>query len=173
MSQLYERTQPVSSLPNFSVTPLKGSRDWLAGVLDETFREDPSKNYLRAIWVLLPDAMVSEEVCDALIGLLLFIRGRVDGTLPDQVHQEVDQLRSAGQKEYARDEEDAFANFKRVAKVLDACPRQVLVTYLAKHLDGIESFLDGHRSQREGVQGRINDAIVYLVILKGMIRADV
>ena len=42
------------------------------------------------------------------------------------------------------------------------------MVYLLKHIDGIASYIDGHDSQREPVEGRIIDAIVYLFLLWGM-----
>jgi hypothetical protein len=48
----------------------------------------------------------------------------------------------------------------------------VLWTYLRKHIDGIASFLKGHKSQREDVRGRIKDAIAYLILLYGMIEEE-
>lgn len=77
--------------------------------------------------------------------------------------------REAGQLEYARDKNDAFANFDRVAKQLDTSQEKVLLTYFLKHIDGISAFCNGHKSQREDVRGRITDAIVYLCLLWGMI----
>lgn len=166
MSELLESPQEIRVVK-------KGSRAWLAGVLTETLEDDPSSSLLDSIWLLLPDAMGEEKVCDLLIEALIQIRCRIDGASRAQIYREVNTLREAGQKEYARQDHDAFGNFKRVADVLDSTPRDVLVVYLCKHLDGIRAWLDGHRSQREGVEGRINDAIVYFVILKGMIRAGV
>jgi len=43
------------------------------------------------------------------------------------------------------------------------------MVFLLKHFDGITSYVDGHKSQREDVRGRIKDAIVYLMLLWGMI----
>ena len=43
------------------------------------------------------------------------------------------------------------------------------MVYLLKHIDGISSFVNGHKSQREDVRGRLTDAIVYLCLLWGMI----
>ena len=40
--------------------------------------------------------------------------------------------------------------------------------YLMKHIDGICSWINGHKSQREDVTGRITDCIVYLCLLYGM-----
>jgi hypothetical protein len=90
----------------------------------------------------------------------------------DQVFAECHQLREAGQKEYAHTDHDAFGNFNRLSTLLGLTRGQVLMVYLTKHLDGIASYVKGHRSQRESVKGRINDAIVYLVLLRGMVECD-
>ena len=46
------------------------------------------------------------------------------------------------------------------------------MVYLLKHIDGIMAHINGHKSQREDVRGRITDAIVYLLLLRGMIDGD-
>ena len=81
-------------------------------------------------------------------------------------------MRAAGQKEYARKSNNAFANFERVSDYIDSTREKVLMVYLLKHIDGISSFVNGHKSQREDVRGRITDAIVYLCLLWGMIEDD-
>ena len=81
-------------------------------------------------------------------------------------------MREAGQKEYARKSDNAFANFERVGKNLELSREDVLLVYLLKHIDGICSFVKGHKSQREDVRGRITDAIVYLCLLWGMVEDD-
>ena len=81
-------------------------------------------------------------------------------------------MRAAGQKEYARKNSNAFANFERVGKNLDIKREEVLLVYLLKHIDGICSFVKGHKSQREDVRGRLTDAIVYLCLLWGMINEE-
>ena len=73
--------------------------------------------------------------------------------------QEVMQTREEGQKEYARTHSDD----------LDTTQEKVLLTYFLKHKDGIASWVNGHTSQREDVRGRIKDAIVYLMLLWGMV----
>lgn len=88
--------------------------------------------------------------------------------LLDTVVKEISFLREAGQKEYAHDEDNAFGNFERVARDLRLDRKQVLWVYVRKHLDGIVSAINGHVSQREPVSGRINDVIVYLILLRGM-----
>lgn len=85
---------------------------------------------------------------------------------------EIQVTREQGQKEYARTDEDAFANFKRVGGDLGIDPKQVLWVYAMKHRDGIASFLNGHTLQREPVQGRIKDLIVYLFLLWGMVEEE-
>lgn len=83
--------------------------------------------------------------------------------------QEIMALREAGQNEYAHNADNAFANFERAAGDLALDRKMVLWIFAMKHRDGITSFLKGHRSQREDVRGRINDLIVYLFLLRGMI----
>tara|TARA_Y100000310_G_C20438423_1_gene694861 strand:+ start:57 stop:368 length:312 start_codon:yes stop_codon:yes gene_type:complete len=80
----------------------------------------------------------------------------------------VNNIRDAGQAEYARADADVFANFRRVASYTGQRKETVLLTYLMKHIDGIASHINGNTSQRENVTGRITDAIVYLCLLWGM-----
>ena len=89
--------------------------------------------------------------------------------LIQKIFLQIQKTREAGQKEYAQDKDNAFANFERVAEYVDSSREKVLMTYLLKHIDGISSFVMGHRSQRENVRGRITDAIVYLCLLWGMV----
>lgn len=80
----------------------------------------------------------------------------------------VKRTRDDGQKEYAHTESNVFANFERISNNLDISREQVLMVYLLKHIDGINAWVKGHKSQRENVRGRIKDAIVYLCLLWGM-----
>ena len=65
-----------------------------------------------------------------------------------------------------------FANFDRIANQTNTDRKFVLWIYLMKHVDGIAAYINGHKSQREDVRGRITDALVYLIILWGMINKD-
>jgi len=96
------------------------------------------------------------------------------------IQNEENVLREAGQKEYAHDDENAFANFDhvggRVKCICEHCgkPTRIgrmaaLMVYLLKHVDGIISYVGGHHSQREDVRGRINDVRVYSALLRGMV----
>jgi hypothetical protein len=87
--------------------------------------------------------------------------------------QEIErEVREAGQKEYAHGEENAFSNFERLATELSISREHVLWIYLRKHLDGILAHINGHRSQRESIEGRIKDARMYLALLSGMFAED-
>lgn len=92
--------------------------------------------------------------------------------LMERLQGEERNARSAGQMEYAQDDSNAFANFERVAAATGTTRDQVLLVYLLKHIDGITSYVKGHRSQRESIRGRITDARVYLALLAGMVEED-
>lgn len=89
--------------------------------------------------------------------------------LMERVFEECRKLRGAGQAEYAHNDMNALANFERVAEQLGQSREQVLMTYMLKHIDGIASYIKGHKSQREDVRGRINDVIVYSILLRAMV----
>ena len=89
----------------------------------------------------------------------------------EDVIEQVKDARDGGQDEYARDKENAFANFERIGDWLGKSREEVLMVYLLKHMDGIISWVDGNESQREDVTGRITDAITYLCLLWGMVEA--
>ena len=93
-------------------------------------------------------------------------------TLMSKIIKIVESTRDEGQKEYAHDQDDVFANFNRVANLLEEDRKKVLMTYMLKHVDGIAAFVKGHKSQREDVRGRITDCIVYLMLLWGMIEEE-
>ena len=92
--------------------------------------------------------------------------------LMQDIIDEVEIARKGGQHEYAREENNAFANFDRIASWIGNDRKEVLMVYLFKHLDGILSHIKGNNSQREDVTGRITDAITYLCLLWGMIESE-
>jgi hypothetical protein len=63
-------------------------------------------------------------------------------------------------------------NFYRNAEKLGVHARTVLAIYLAKHLDAIETFLRHGQVESEPIDGRICDAINYLLLLAKMIRVE-
>ena len=88
--------------------------------------------------------------------------------LDETILPTIKRMRASGQKEYAQDEEDIFANFKREGAMLQIPKEKVLLTFFLKHIDGIVSHHNGYTSQREPVTGRYADAIVYLMLLWAM-----
>ena len=89
-----------------------------------------------------------------------------------KIFLQIQKTREEGQKEYARRSDNAFANFERISESLELKREEVLLVYLLKHIDGICSFVKGHKSQREDIRGRLTDAIVYLCLLWGMVEND-
>ena len=89
----------------------------------------------------------------------------------DVLDHEIWSLLKQGQEEYASNS-DAFSNFKGQGKELDMDPKVVLWIHAMKHKSGIANYLKGVKSQREGVRERINDLIVYLLILRGIIEEE-
>jgi len=79
--------------------------------------------------------------------------------------EEIRRIRAAGQAEYAHDDANVFANFDRIASALGQTREEVMMTYALKHVDGIVAWVRGHKSQREGVEGRIVDLIMYMLLL--------
>ena len=88
------------------------------------------------------------------------------------IFDEVARTRNAGQQEYARDLDNVFANFERVASFISESKEKVLLTYIIKHIDGLCAYADGHNSQREDVRGRLTDIIVYCILFWGMVEEN-
>lgn len=65
--------------------------------------------------------------------------------------------------------EDVLANFKRQAQNLGLTKEQVLAVYLNKHFDAINTYCKDGSVKSEPIEGRIHDAIVYLLLLRAMI----
>lgn len=72
-------------------------------------------------------------------------------------------------REYANSK-SRFANFDRLAIRLSLTNTQVGLVYLTKHMDAIESYIANKRTySTETIQGRIADAVAYLLLIGGMI----
>jgi len=82
---------------------------------------------------------------------------------------------SKGQ-EYAGSD-DQLANFKRLGNALGLPAEAILLVYLTKHMDSIQSYVRALTSDNlkhapslsEPITGRIDDAILYLILLKAII----
>jgi len=88
------------------------------------------------------------------------------------IMDQVKSTRDEGQKEYAHEEINVFGNFERTARQLNTTRDKVLMTFLMKHMDGIVAHINGHKSQREDIRGRIKDAIVYLTLYWAMVEGE-
>lgn len=77
--------------------------------------------------------------------------------------------RSKG-REYAGSH-DQTANFRRLGEALGMPPEAVLLVYLTKHLDSISTYVRElpEPAPSEPITGRIDDAILYLILLKALI----
>ena len=91
--------------------------------------------------------------------------------LIDSVYLSLIDLTTTKGEEYSRDA-DQLANFKRQAEELNATPEKILMVYLNKHLDSIKSFVKTGKVHSEPIEGRIDDAILYLILLKGIVQDD-
>lgn len=75
-------------------------------------------------------------------------------------------------KEYANSAVDRFANFNRLAAQLDMSNIKVCMVYLTKHFDAISNYVKTEEILSEPIEGRIVDAITYLILLAGMIKEN-
>lgn len=66
--------------------------------------------------------------------------------------------------------EDQHANFHRQAEKLGIPAEKVLMVYLSKHQDAIDNYIRTGVVLSEPIEGRIDDAILYLLLLKALIR---
>ena len=87
----------------------------------------------------------------------------------DATHNNLVSMTATKGEEYSRDNDDQLANFKRQAADLGVSSIMVLAVYLNKHLDAIKSFIKNGREFSEPIGGRIDDSILYLILLKGLI----
>jgi hypothetical protein len=93
-------------------------------------------------------------------------------TVIDATFDEIRRLRTTKGKDYSRGEEDTLSNFKRHAEALDITPFHVWAVYASKHWDAIMSFCKYGQVESEPIDGRIDDALTYLLLLKGLIEDE-
>ena len=70
-------------------------------------------------------------------------------------------------EEYSNSD-DQLANFKRGAERTGLTPQQVWSVLYHKHMDAIDHYVRTGRTLSEDLDGRINDAIHYLLLLKAL-----
>jgi len=67
-------------------------------------------------------------------------------------------------------DKDVHANFKNVGNRLDIDPKKAIMVYLLKHMDSITNYVNkGTEYSDEKIEGRISDAIQYLLLLVTLI----
>lgn len=89
--------------------------------------------------------------------------------LMEHIFKEAQSTREAGQREYAHNDGNALQNFDDEAANFGIPRTVVWGIFAGKHWRGIRSYINGHRSQREDIRGRILDLIVYLILLWSMV----
>ena len=84
---------------------------------------------------------------------------------------ECDRVLATKGRDYTQGE-GRLKNFYRNGARLGIPARQVLGIYLNKHLDAIETFIKRGQVESEPIEGRIVDAINYLLLLAKMVREE-
>lgn len=70
--------------------------------------------------------------------------------------------------DYAGDS-DALDNFKRHAGNLNLTPEQIWAVYASKHWDAVITYCREGAVASEPIEGRIDDALLYLFLLRGLV----
>lgn len=76
--------------------------------------------------------------------------------------------------EYAGDT-DRLANFRRNGERLDLPMETIWAVYAAKHWDAVMQYVQDikngkTRTRLEGIEGRVDDIIVYMLLFKAMVK---
>lgn len=92
----------------------------------------------------------------------------------DELYARLVKLTATKGEEYKRAEDNQFANFERGAAALGMTREQVLWVYASKHLDSIITYIKDaaegrEREYAEPITGRIDDVILYMLLLRGMV----
>lgn len=93
--------------------------------------------------------------------------------LLQETHRKMLDLTASKGAEYAGDR-DQLANFKRLGLEMDETPEKALWHLLKKHMDSLRTYIMDTergitREYSEPITGRVDDAILYLMLLKALI----
>lgn len=88
----------------------------------------------------------------------------------DETTAKLEQLTESKGREYRGSDDDQLANFYRSAKEAGIKPTQAWLVFFNKHIDAIKSFIRTESIFSEPIEGRIDDAILYLILLKALLR---
>lgn len=90
------------------------------------------------------------------------------------LYREAEGIMLAKGKSYAGTGLDSLANFKRNAERLGLTPYQIWAVYFNKHIDSINSAIQGNPQEpvdfSESLRGRILDVINYATILECLLQ---
>jgi hypothetical protein len=67
-------------------------------------------------------------------------------------------------------DDDRLKNFKDAGEQTGITQQQALGVYLIKHIDSIKTWLRRGELKGEPIEMKIDDAIMYLLLLKGMVK---
>jgi hypothetical protein len=90
------------------------------------------------------------------------------------VYDRIEKLTTSKGDEYTLGRESALDNFERASADLGIPRDLVLMVYLGKHIDAIKNHvrMGGTAPSSEPITGRIEDAILYLLLLYSMVLSD-
>jgi|TARA_Y100000022_G_scaffold48537_1_gene41032 hypothetical protein len=89
-------------------------------------------------------------------------------TLCGDTWDDITRLTQSKGHEYANSD-NQLDNFRRLSKALGLAPDAVCFVYLTKHMDAIQNHIrEPERAKSEPITGRIDDAILYLLLLKAI-----
>lgn len=89
-------------------------------------------------------------------------------TLCGDTWDSITRLTQSKGHEYANSD-NQLDNFRRLSLALGLAPDAVCFVYLTKHMDAIQNHIrEPERAKSEPITGRIDDAILYLLLLKAI-----
>lgn len=96
---------------------------------------------------------------------------KILGELNDKLHS----LTATKGEEYKGGEDDQIGNFRRMSVKTGLLMEQVWQVFFHKHIDAIDTFVRDKaagkdRDRSEPIESRIDDAILYLVLLRAILR---
>jgi hypothetical protein len=86
----------------------------------------------------------------------------------EKTMKEIIELRKVKAVDYS-EPDDAFMTVRRVAQDSGMKPEQVLHIFMTKHYDAVRKHLVDPGPTTEPIDSRINDLIVYLILIKAML----
>jgi len=97
------------------------------------------------------------------------------GTMLDEVHMKLKAMtRTKGEEYTGSNSDDQLANFHRDAALLGVEPEVVIMIFLNKHWNSVSEYVRNKQNKTprelsEPIIGRVDDAILYLILLRAMI----